>query len=257
LNTLNVRAGYACKDGVICQHEAMRVRCPGCRAVYEVKDVDDDAILVCHRCSTEFNLEEGKDLVHDAPDPDQETSSEPASVERLARETTPDQQRVWPWLLVFLCAAIGAGLWLNKDSWMDRPWVRSFMINNGYRVIIHDRDWRLMSGSVKAQWIERTDHSLVLLIEGRVENRLQCKLPPPAMRISLLSGEPSGQIVQKILRPITLKPLGNAIRRVPFISPPEDTMPVLSSGTRGFILVLENVPDKAHTFTMNAVARQL
>jgi len=33
--------------------------------------------------------------------------------------------------------------------------------------------------------------------------------------------------------------------------------PVLSSGTLGFILVLENVPDKAHTFMMNAVARQL
>jgi len=247
-----MRASHACKDGVICQHEAMRVRCPGCRAVYEVKDVDDDAIFICHRCSTEFD-NDGLE----PPDPDPEPFSEPASVERLARETTPDQQRVWPWLLVFLCAAIGAGLWLNKDSWMDRPWVRSFMINNGYRVIIHDRDWRLMSESVKAQWIERTDHSLVLLIEGRVENRLQCKLPPPAMRISLLSGEPSGQIVQKILRPITLKPLGNAIRRVPFISPPEDTMPVLSSGTRGFILVLENVPDKAHTFTMNAVARQL
>jgi len=230
----------------------MRVRCPGCRAVYEVKDVDDDAILICHRCSTEFD-NDGLE----PSDPDLETSSEPAGVEKLARETTPDQQRVWLWLLVFLCAAIGAGLWLNKDSWMERPWARSFMINNGYRAIIHDRDWRLMPESVKAQWIERTDHSLVLLIEGRVENRLQSTLPPPAMRISLLSGEASGQIVQEILRPITLKPLGNAIQRVPFISPPEDTMPILSSGTRGFILVLENVPDKANSFTIGAAANQL
>jgi len=283
----------------------MQVRCPGCRAVYKIKDVDDDAILVCHQCSTEFNLEDGKKLTHDAsgpevsadpfiassnpieknqsqievlphgqvesetepdfdnyglepPDPYLETSSEPASEKKQGQKPIPAQQRAWPWLLVFLCAAIGAGLWLNKDSWMERPWVRSFMINNGYRVIIHDRDWRLISESVKAQWIERTNHTLVLLIEGRVENRLQSTLPPPAIRISLLSGEKSEQkTVQEILKPITMNPLGNAIRRVPFITPPEDTMPVISSGTRGFILILENVPDKAQSFTLGIAAHQL
>ncbi|MDQ6966486.1 MAG: hypothetical protein Q9M23_06150, partial [Mariprofundaceae bacterium] len=34
----------------------MRVICPHCRTIYQLQGLDADAVLVCHRCGTEFGL---------------------------------------------------------------------------------------------------------------------------------------------------------------------------------------------------------
>ncbi|MFQ5356102.1 MAG: hypothetical protein ACE5DY_06380 [Mariprofundaceae bacterium] len=158
-------------------------------------------------------------------------------------------------LFTFLVFIAGSGLWLSHDTWLEKPWVRSFLINIGIKAQTHGHDWRIMDNKVQARWVERDNHSPILLIEGRVENLLQSKLPPPSIRISIYPDETNGKALKEVDMPITLQPLGDAIRRTPYVSPPDDTMPVLSRGTRGFILVLEDISPEASTFTLTAVAK--
>ncbi len=286
----------------------MRLTCPECRSVYEFNLVDEDALLVCHRCMTEFEpglqsydtqdpdyplFEESAPLAEGIPEQLEKQISDnvglsteiefsTGNLENLSNgelhgNTVEDKDAFEPsvsstpvastlarkpayisvLLFVFLLLVACSGLWLSQDSWLEKPWVRSFLINIGIRAQAHGHDWRIINDKVRARWIERDNHSLILLIEGKVENLLQSNLPPPAIRILIHPGDVAGKVLKEVEMPITLQPLGDAIRRTPYISPPDDTMPVLSHGTRNFILVLEDIPPEASTFSLSAIAEQL
>ena len=155
---------------------------------------------------------------------------------------------------MFLVIA-GLGLWTQRDAWLDDPKARATLINLGLPLAIRDKDWRIPPASVHAEWVRRDDGSQVLVIEGKVENRLEAELPPPYIHVTVFDRmRPDRALVERTL-PITEPPLMATIRRAPFAPPPEDALPVAPLGERGFVLVLEGLPDNAGEFALSPAAR--
>lgn len=292
----------------------MRISCPTCQATYSVDQLDKDALMVCHRCGTEFGYggeyhgadkhartdeaaetdsgmmflfsesqETGLPATEAEPagEADEEalpreaglhetsgdaiSETEEASLEETAlpqadtgalQELQRKAVNIWPWLVAILLLIAVTGLWMNRDLWLDNPWIRSVMINAGLPVDVRDKDWRVMPESVRAQWIKRDDKSHVLVIDARVKNLLQCELPPPRIRVLVYGSDDPDRIVMERTMPITEPPLIDAIRHAPFVTPPENNLPVTARSDRGFILVLENLPKNAGDFSLLAVAEE-
>lgn len=356
----------------------MRVMCPHCRTVYQLREADPEAVLVCHRCGTEFGLghppEDADTLVtgiaqdsqtpdmfaarpadrdedelqagtEDAlPSPVNEPVEEPAEKPLIeeqpaqfpvivpARETwseaadeqagessgetgeapvsvqheqiTPgrddalDEQptetaidettvsdnagshassdptaddtadelpagppprkraRIMPWLLVMLLLVAGGGFWFNKDAWLDDPWLRSVLLNAGLHLEIRDKDWKIVPESVSATWVQRKDGDAVLVITGAVRNLLQTDLLPPRVHFTLFARDNPDEIILERDLTITQPPLMQTIRQAPFTAPPPDNTPIGALDKRGFVLVLENLPQNSGDFTLKAIARQ-
>lgn len=198
----------------------------------------------------------------DTEEPDKETAGPAAPMEEVPEdEDTPlpppprARVRIMPWLLTIMFVIAAAGFWSRHDAWLDDPWLRSVLINMGLPVEVRDKDWRIQPASVQAQWVKRDDGSQVLVIEGRVKNLLQCELAPPAIHFSLFAkDDPEHLLLQREL-PVSQPPLMVAIRRTPYIVPPEDHVPVTALGDRGFVLVLEGLPKNAGDFTLTPIAR--
>ncbi|MDQ6986387.1 MAG: DUF3426 domain-containing protein [Mariprofundaceae bacterium] len=163
--------------------------------------------------------------------------------------------RIMPWLFTMLVVIAGSGFWFNHDAWLDDPWLRSVLLNIGAPVQLRDKDWFITPDSVDATWIKRSQNNTVLVITGEVVNRLQTDLPPPAIHFTLYARDnPDAQILERDLT-ITRPPLMQAIRKTPFTPPPPDTTPVSALGKRGFVLVLENMPQNAGNFTLSPAIR--
>ncbi len=155
-----------------------------------------------------------------------------------------------------LLLAIASGFWLQHDQWLDNRWFRSTLINIGLPVSLRDKDWRVIHESVHAQWIVRDDRSRALLIEGRVENLLDSELPPPKIEVTFFDATRPEQVLLSRLQEITLPPTMDAVRHAPFIVPDRDIIPVAERGQRGFILLLESLPEDAGDFALTARAVQ-
>ncbi|MDQ6958070.1 MAG: hypothetical protein Q9M24_03035, partial [Mariprofundaceae bacterium] len=211
--------------------------------------------------SEETSSVDQRELSSDTEEPGKETT-EPAS----AMEEAPEDEdalppppranvRIMPWLLTIMLLIATAGFWSRHDAWLDDPWLRSVLINVGLPVKVRDKDWHIQPESIRAQWVKREDGSQVLVIEGRVKNLLQCELAPPAIRFSIfVKNDPEHMLLQREL-PVSQPPLMVAIRRTPYIVPPEDHVPVTALGDRGFVLVLEGLPKNAGDFTLTPIAR--
>ena len=318
----------------------MRVICPHCQAAYELDQVDENTILICHRCGTEFGFgqapggdenitgsaplspEQGRTLPlfsssptaadisatarsqpeSDAtageirerqirPDegthgeqPPSHTTADDAAFDSL-QAATPDippaegqadtaetyrqhpspadeeapprraRASIMPWLLTVVLLIAASGFWFKRDAWLDDPWLRSVLINVGMPVEVRDKDWRIPPESVQAQWIKRNDGSQVLVVEGRVKNLLQCELAPPAILFSLYAKDDPEHLLLKRELPMTQPPLMSAIRSTPFPQPPRDRIPITALADRGFVLVLEDLPENAGDFFLAPLAR--
>jgi len=174
-------------------------------------------------------------------------------------EPMPDEEapqakstRIWPWLVSVLVIAIVAGFWLQKDDWLDNRWFRSTAVNLGIPIALRDKDWRVIPESVHAQWIIRDDQSKALLIEGRVENLLASDLPSPKIEVTFFTQDNPDQILLTRLMEITLPPTTTAVRHAPFIPPDRDIIPVSALGQRGFILLLQTLPEDTGDFALIA-----
>jgi hypothetical protein len=200
----------------------------------------------------------------ETPDTDGETLQEQpyaatedsgGSVEKSEIMAAPVRKEVsvWPWLFAILLLIASAGFWFKHEAWLDNVWLRSLLINSGLPVQVRDKDWRVAQ-DIQAQWIKRNNGSYVLVVEGRVDNLLQCELRPPAIRFSLYSISDPGKVLLERVLPISQPPLLKAIKKAPFVTPPEDRVPVPPLGDRGFILVLEDLPKDAGEFTLSIVA---
>ncbi len=203
-----------------------------------------------------------RELSSDTEESSKETTEPASSVEEVPEdEDAPlpppprTSVRIMPWLLTIMLVIAAVGFWSKHDVWLDDPWLRSVLINLGLPVEVRDKDWRIQPASVQAQWVKRDDGSQVLVIEGRVKNLLQCELAPPAIRFSIFAkDDPEHLLLQREL-PVSQPPLMVAIRRTPYIVPPEDHVPVTALGDRGFVLVLEGLPKNAGDFTLTPIAR--
>ncbi|MDQ6959460.1 MAG: hypothetical protein Q9M27_00400, partial [Mariprofundaceae bacterium] len=230
----------------------MRIVCPHCQTVYQLDGVAEGAILVCHRCRTEFSYGQPE------KDTEQETvkplipAEEMHADKHLASPSPPRARvRIMPWLLSIVLLTTVAGFWFNHDVWLDDPWLRSVLINTGLPLEVRDKDWRIQPGSVRAQWVKRNDGSRVLAIEGRVKNLLQCEITPPAIHFSIFSRDNPKHLLLERKLLISQPPLMSDIRHAPYVAPPEDRVPVSALGDRGFILLLEGLPENAGDFTLS------
>ncbi len=176
------------------------------------------------------------------------------NADSIAKElTTPPARKrvtIWPWLVFILLLIGGTGFWYKKDAWLDHPWLRSVFINMHLPVEVRNKDWLIIPDSVQGQWLKRDNNSQVLVIQGRIENRLYCELPPPQILIRFFDDSGIDESLGEKLLTITEPPLIEQIKRAPFVIPPEDKIPVEAQGQRGFILVVESLPERTSDFTL-------
>ncbi|MDQ6971361.1 MAG: hypothetical protein Q9M30_01810 [Mariprofundaceae bacterium] len=162
--------------------------------------------------------------------------------------------RIMPWLTGVVLLIAGTGFWVNHDAWMENIWLRSVLINSGLGLEVRDKDWHINPDSVEALWLERRDKKTVLVITGEINNLLQSDLPPPQIHFTLYARDnPDEEILQRDLI-ITRPPLMQTIRQAPYMPPPRDTTPIAALGKRGFVLVLEDMPQNAGNFTLRSRA---
>jgi hypothetical protein len=175
-----------------------------------------------------------------------------------AKETdtlTPERRapRLLTWMSgVMLIVAI-AGFAYNHQSWAENTWVRSTLLNLHLPITVHASDWRIPPDSVHAEWLKRDDGSAVLVIEGRVDNLLHTQLATPWIEVTVYDAIHSDKTVKRRTYPITLPPAIDAIRHAPWVPPPQDNVPVAAAGSRGFILVITDLPRHAGEFTLNVI----
>jgi len=274
----------------------MRIVCPHCQAVYRIAGLAPGAILVCHRCGTEFTTEAPEEAAATAV-PDEQLSlfnrtgsnaktkpkKQPGRSTPTAKTATPQQEpttstssvaeaganeegdlafpvrraaRIWPWLVGTLLLAATSGFLIQKDAWLDNIWLRSTFINLGLPVDVRDQDWVVLPESVRAQWLKRDDNSRILVIEGRLANQLTCELPLPKIAIDFYADDAPDTIVRTELVTITLPPDMQTIRHAPYRTPAVDDVPVAPRSERGFLLVLESLPSRIADFTLTTKAMQ-
>jgi len=163
--------------------------------------------------------------------------------------------RIMPWLMSIVLLIAGTGFWINHEAWLNDPWLRSVLINAGITMQIRDKDWQVDPESVSAVWIERKAGETVLVITGEVGNQLQTDLPPPLIHVTLYARDNPDEMIAERDEIITRPPLMQTIRKAPYTAPPRDNAPITALAKRGFVLVLENLPQNAGNFTLQAKAR--
>jgi len=333
----------------------MHISCPHCKAAYEIGTPIKNAVLVCHRCHTEFRMDEGviehsredaaepsesslplfertdsrqrqaeneagnipveppaqgeetSDNEEDSgipvpaflagkdeyaeqirrenmpiPDPavavrgarhkesiaqtEKPVSMTPLTTDEVAEDGTPSLEAtstegplppartdvvIWPWLIVILLVIGTIGFWYKKDTWLDQPWFRSVMINMHLPVEVRNKDWFIVPSSVQGHWLKRDDGSQVLVIQGRIENRLFCELQPPRILVRFFDDSGITDSLGEQLLPITEPPAMEQVKHAPFVMPSRDMVPVEAQGQRGFFLVVESLPERTADFTLS------
>ena len=163
---------------------------------------------------------------------------------------------IWPWLVVILLIIGGVGFWYKQDVWLENPWVRSTLINMHLPVEVRDRDWQIIPESVRGQWLTRDDQSPVLVIEGRIANRLYCELAPPQIQVHFFDDSGLDQVLGEVTLSITEPPSIEQVKHAPFEMPGIDRVPVGAQGERGFFLVLDSLPERTADFTLAPVVKK-
>jgi len=185
-----------------------------------------------------------------------DTVPEPENNEPKPLAPARSRAAIWPWLIIILLIIGGSGFWIKKDLWLDNPWVRSVLINMHMAVEVRDRDWNIIPESVHGQWLTRDDQSRILMIEGRVANRLYCELSPPQIQVHFFDDSGLDQVLGEITLPITEPPAIEQLKHAPFERPVIDQVPVEAQGERGFFLVLDSLPKETADFTLTAVVKK-
>jgi len=235
----------------------MRIVCPECHAAYQVGAIIKNAILVCHRCNTEFDTY-GNKIVE---------GNETAEVFKKQEEHAPTfgvkdliqsgmagkKEQVWLWMILILLALTFTGIAVQWEHWKFNSVIRAASIEIDPDTPILDRDWKIIANTVQSQWLKRKDGSLALVIEGQVQNLVGTALPPPEIKITFVT-----QIGQNIemVSPITEPADLNTLQQVPFMSPPVDKTPIPGLSTRGFLLLIEEAPQTTQYILLHAVPSQ-
>jgi len=235
----------------------MRIVCPECHAAYQVGAIIKNAILVCHRCNTEFDTYGNRIVDGDETSQIFEKQAQHAPTtgvkDLIQSGMRKKHTRVWLWMLLILAAIGIAGVVTQWPYWKHSSLVRGISITVNPETPIMDSDWSILAETVQAHWLKREDNSLVLLVEGEVKNRTGASLPPPEIRITFVT-----QIGENIIKtlPITEPADMKTLKAVPFMSPPVDTTPVPMLGSRGFLLLIEDAPQATRHILLHAVAMQ-
>lgn len=235
----------------------MRIVCPECHAAYQVGAIIKNAILVCHRCNTEFDTY-GNKIAEDNETAkvfeNQEKHAPTFGVKDLIQSGMGEKkEQVWLWMILILLALIFTGTAMQWEHWKFNSMARAVSIEINQDTPILDRDWKIIANTVQNQWLKRQDGSLVLVIEGQVRNLVGTALPPPEIKVTFITQ--IGEDIEVIL-PITEPADLETLQSTPFISPPVDTTPISMLATRGFLLLIEEAPQTTQHILLHAIATQ-
>ena len=235
----------------------MRIVCPKCQAAYNLGPMIKNAILICHRCDTEFDTYGNKIVAHSEAQQvfkAQEEAAPTFGIHHLIQSGMQNKnQHIWLWMVLVLLVLSAVGLSLRWEHWQLQSSIRGYSLQGNPSALVLDRDWRISAESVSTQWLEREDKSIVLLIEGEGEHMVNT--PRPLPEIQLLFVSQMGQKIERI-EVITEPASIPTMQAVPFASPPLDTLPLSGLSTRSFMLLLEEVPDSTVHILLHALATQ-
>jgi len=205
---------------------------------------------------SESEVEAPEKIEEEATTTDDDVLTAEAELQKTAPPPARSRAAIWPWLIAILLIIGGSGFWYKQDVWLDHPWVRSVLINMHLPVQVRDKDWHIIPDSVHGQWLTRDDESRVLVIEGRVANRLYSEVSPPQIQVHFFDDSGLDQVLGETTLAITEPPGIEQIKHAPFESPDIDRVPVEAQGERGFFLVLDALPERTADFTLTAVVRK-
>jgi hypothetical protein len=235
----------------------MRVVCPECFASYQVEAVIKNAVLVCHKCNTEFDSYGNRVVAGDATSQFFQTQEEHAptfGIKDLVQSGMDKRkQHVWLWMSLILLLIAAAGIAYNWALWSHHGVFRGYQLQVQSHAPILDSDWQINPESVHSQWIKRDDGSLALVVEGEASNLIGYPLPPPELQITFITQ--TGQN-DTIIQPITEPADMDTLMASPYLSPAVDKTSVFPLASRGFILVLEDVPLSTQHIVLHALAVQ-
>jgi len=123
-------------------------------------------------------------------------------------------------------------------------------------VQVRDKDWYIIPETVHGQWLTRDDESRILMIEGRVANRLYSELSPPQIQVHFFDDSGLDQLLGEVILPITEHHGIEQLKHEPFEMPDIDRVPVEAQGERGFFLVLDSPPERTADFALTAVVNK-
>ncbi|MDX8387766.1 MAG: hypothetical protein R8M46_04420 [Ghiorsea sp.] len=235
----------------------MRIVCPECHAAYQVGSLIKNAILVCHRCDTEFDTF-GNKIVEDNETSkifeQQEAHAPTFGLHDLIHAGMKGRREyLLAWMIIILVLLSATGIAMRWQHWQFSGVVRAFNIETEPATLILDRDWRVLPETIHTQWLTRDDQSLALVVDGQVENLVSIALPTPEIRITFVTQ--TGQNIVRTL-PITEPTDIKSLQAVPFTSPPVDNTPIPSLGKRGFLLLIEDAPQSTQHILIHALAKQ-
>ncbi|MES0372439.1 MAG: hypothetical protein ABUK11_09200 [Mariprofundaceae bacterium] len=200
------------------------------------------------------SLEEESGPEKNVPSDDSDPEETHTPLNELKESLLPPARKIgaiWPWLIAMLLIISATGFWFKQDVWLDNPWVRSVLINMHLPVEVRNKDWYIIPGSVQGNWLKRDDGSQVLTVQGRIENRLYCELPPPRIFVRFFDDTGITESLGDKLLPITEPPSMEQVKHAPFITPEIDLVPVEAQGERGFFLVIDSLPEHTADFTLS------
>ncbi len=235
----------------------MRVVCPECFASYQVEAVIKNAVLVCYRCNTEFDSYGNRVVAGNATAQIFQQQEEQAPTfglrDLMQSGMKKRRSKFWLWMILLLISVAAAGLVRNWEQWSHHSLIRGYTMKIQPKTAVLDRDWEILPTSIHTQWLKRADNSLVLILEGQVENKVSIALPTPEIKITFITQTGQNtELIQAITEPASL----DVLTTVPFMSPPVDKTPVNALGSRGFLLVIEDVPLSTQYLLLHALAVQ-
>jgi len=246
----NINDSGEAADKTCCklQHVAMHVTCPQCHTTYQLKDDIHHAVLVCHRCQTEFTTDD-QDTFEQHPQIAKETTTEiPLNSSHLAPKRR--KARIWPWLTTVLLIIMGLGIQYNQDTWLQQTWVRNILIQLHYPLKMQANDWSMLRQQTHRQWITRQNGSKILMFTGVLRNNLSAPQRPPQLTIQFYDTANTAP-TQSITLPFTLQPSLPQIHHAPYVMPAQDNTPIPAHSQRTFTLVLEHVPEQSREFSVD------
>jgi len=163
--------------------------------------------------------------------------------------------RLLPWLMVMFALIAATGFWLQYDAWMDNRWFRSTAINLGFNLHMRDKDWQILPGSVRPNWITRTDGSKALIINGEIQNLLSSAMLAPNIELTFFSHTAPDQILKTQLLAFTHPPSELVMLQAPFQTPNINNKPIQALGKRKFIFLLDQLPQGIGDFSLTVKSR--
>jgi len=160
-----------------------------------------------------------------------------------------------PWgvgLVVFLALFL---VWSAvEDSLLNDPKSRSILMQLNVALPLKYTDWQV-SGHLRMEWVESNMGRDLLLVKGKISNRLNVKLPLPFIRIRMYAQYDPERLIQEQILPVKMVNKQNILQMSPDKLPMDlEMMDPLEE--REFTLVVENLAYDVGHITMRPTLKR-